>query len=65
MIAIQFADYTANCKRFFLEVPPEQELRVLFPNSRTYKYLEKKPVKSRLENRSIRCYVFLREHSDS
>ena len=63
-LAIQFSEYTALCKRFFLEVPPEQELRALFPNSRTYRFLEKKPIRSRIENRIIRCYLFSKEVSE-
>ena len=63
-LAIQFSEYTAQCKKFFLEVPSEQELRALFPNSRTCKFLEKKAVLSRIQNRTIRCYVFLKEQSE-
>ena len=59
-IAINLEHFHSQCKVHNLAFMDPKELRRQLTTSKKREYVENKPVKSRIENRSVRCWIFNR-----
>lgn len=59
-IAINLEHFHSMCKQHNLPLIDPKELRRQLPTSKKRQYIENKPVTSRLEQRSVRCWIFNR-----
>jgi Rha family phage regulatory protein len=59
-IAVNLAQFEAECKKAGLDPINYQGLRHSITSSETHKYLRTAAVYSRLEKRTIRCWIFVR-----
>jgi Toprim-like len=57
-IAISLEHYVGKCREAGLETVSTRELRQYLPSSKRYKYLKTGSVRSRIEQRVLRCMVF-------
>lgn len=59
-IAVNLEHFRARCADMRLELIDSKELRRHLPTSRKRQYLRNEPIRSRLEGRTIRCWIFKR-----
>lgn len=59
-IAVNLEHFRARCADMKLELIDSKELRRHLPMSRKRQYLRNEPIRSRLEGRTIRCWIFKR-----
>lgn len=60
LIAVNLEHFRSRCADLKLELLDSKELRRHLPSSRKRLYLRNEPIRSRLENRTIRCWIFKR-----
>lgn len=58
MIAVNLEHFHSMCKQHNLPMIDPKELRRQLPTSKKRKYIDNKPVTSRIEQRSVRCWIF-------
>lgn len=58
LIAINIEHFTQACRTAGQELIPDSLLRKAFPQSRTHTFIESRKTHSRLERRSINCWIF-------
>jgi hypothetical protein len=59
-IAVNLEHFRARCAEMKLELIDSKELRRHLQTSRKRQYLRNEPIRSRLESRTIRCWIFKR-----
>lgn len=57
-IAVNLEHFRQRCAEMKLETIDSKELRRHLPTSRKRAYLRNEPLRSRIENRTVRCWVF-------
>lgn len=60
MISVNLEHFHAMCKLHHVPIIDPKELRKQLPSSKKRQYVENKTVRSRIENRSVRCWIFKR-----
>lgn len=59
-IAINLESFRARCAEMKLELLDSKDLRRHLPTSRKHQYLRNESIRSRIEGRNIRCWIFKR-----
>jgi len=59
-IAVNLEHFRQRCAELKLELIDSKELRRYLPSSRKRQYLRNEAIRSRLEGRTIRCWIFKR-----
>jgi hypothetical protein len=57
-IAVNLEDFLSHCYEKHLPMLSTSDLRKYLPTSRSRKFIESKPVLSRLEKKTLRCWIF-------
>lgn len=59
-IAVNLEHFNCRCAESKLETIPSRDLRKFLPGSRQRLFVEKRMVRSRIEGRALRCWIFKR-----